>query len=240
MPLSHCQTWTGTFTTTKPTKKRSTLSVNKTPRKATSFGAHHLVGILGATAIGGFFAGVPVVGAMAGAAGTTVILSMFVRWPSERSPSSPKALPARPQDALLLGADGLCVAGKFEPWFRVRSVSFHDYVTVSFCDGRKWYFQAYGAPLIAEQARRRMRWALDGRTPYVLSPSSYRVAGRCRYNEALGLPVALRADRTMDERVEDYRGLDADVQVRVLRSTADPPTRIAFAQVRRSESAPTG
>ncbi|MFT5432457.1 MAG: hypothetical protein ACI9OJ_003156 [Myxococcota bacterium] len=44
----------------------------------------------------------------------------------------------------------------------------------------------------------------------------------------------------MDERVEDYRGLDGDVQLRVLRSTADPPTRIAFAQVRRSEFAPTG
>jgi hypothetical protein len=76
----------------------------------------------------------------------------------------------------------------FEPWFRVRSVSFHDYVTVSFCDGRKWYFRGYGAAQIAEQARRRMRWALDGRTPYLLSPGSYRVAGSYRYNEVLGCP----------------------------------------------------
>jgi hypothetical protein len=85
-----------------------------------------------------------------------------------------------------------------------------------------------------------MRWALDGKTPYMLSPSSYRVAGSYWYNEGLGLPVALRVDRAMDERVEDYRSLNEETQRRVLRATADPPSLLAFARASRSEYTSTG
>lgn len=212
------------------------------PRKAPSFAVHDLIGVLGATMIGGFIAGAPVVGLAAGAAGTVSILYMSGTWRRDGSPSPPQALPSTSPGVLLtLGADGLCVTGMFQPWFHVRSVSVQDdCVTVHFCDGKEWYFVGYGAAQIAQEAKCRMRWALDAKTPYLLSPSSYRVAGRYQYNEALGLPVALRVDRRMDERVEDYQGLDADVQRRVLHSIADPPTGIAFAQADRREFAPTG
>lgn len=154
----------------------------------------------------------PLFGVLAGVASTAALAYRHRALWSHRLPHAPSP-PPNPRGVLTLGADGFRLHDTFNPWLRIREASFDDHLTLRFFDSREWKFRSSSARAMATNAQSRIQWAQKTKTDYY------------RYFEAIGLPKVLQVSLTMARRLRDYRRLDPNMQLKVLKSMADLQTR---------------